>query len=185
MADVKEYIALASIILGSGLAFVALGGLELAGTQASNGLCGIPGISSTSYCSASTQPSDKYKLTNKVSVNRNSIIETSHQYKTAKASGLLFSFTGDELSILTEGKNLKIDYYLREEGTLVASSTKRIGTVGTVETKDVTFSNNVDSGTYEVEYVLKGEQCNFLGCSDVSDRKTFTAEVPKLPLGEY
>lgn len=186
MVNARDLVIFIMIALGGLTIFVGVGGLELAGSQTSNIVCQIPGVSSLDYCSASTSPDDEYKVTHGVTVNRNSVVDGSFRFKTEEtSSGFPLSFTGSQLSVLGQGENVVLEYYVRDDGLLVASDSRRLGTVETFETEDVLFENKLSSGTYDVEYIVRGDECSVLGCTGFDDKITVEMEVPKLPLGEY
>lgn len=193
MASLKETAAFMSIMLGSLVLFISFGGLELAGTQASNVVCDVPGISSTSYCSTNVEQDSTYKITSNLVVGNAGIDDTSgFKYKTSKEDPGFLSFASRPDLSVVGANDVTVEYIVKRDNQVVATDKKRLGNIAVEDgPKDVTFTTpNHPEGTYKLVYIATYEQCSLLGsivgdCEDQRDKVSKTVNVPKLPLGEY
>lgn len=188
MANMKDIVLFASILIGSGLVIVSFAGVSLPGTGSNNYVCSIPILQDLSLCQK-ISPEDKYNLKVEAKVSR---LNIHYRYKTTEEQGAVFSSLGDLLAFPAETRNTKVQWVLRNnKGLVVASETQRFGTISGGEYKKTVFEvGNLDDGTYTLEATLTGQECGpleaIIGCP-LKVEKHFEHEIkiPRLPLGEY
>lgn len=165
---------------------VTIGGVDLSGSQAKNLYCEIPFLSDSDRCQTISEDQD-YKTTFDITVGRLDVKQMDVTTETTDKDHLS-ALTSDlsTLAFPAETTDAKLEMVLRDsEGRVVASDTKRFGTIVGDETRETSFvADNIESGTYELYLEYTGNGCGLLSCSEIFETTDVEVEIPTLPLNE-
>lgn len=152
-----------------------------------NVACKVPVLEGQlQQCNEIQEGETSFRVDTQITVSRTTIEQV--QYKTVEQSGNVYSSTGPgSLAFPAETRDAKLNIVLKNpDGEIIASETKRFGTMVGTETETTTFSSNVPrEGDYRLEMAWTGEGCGLLICAPISIEERVTLGVPNLPLNEY
>jgi len=186
MVNGRDLIITGGVLLAVSLAVLQFSQVQLPGTQTGNVLCKLPGTGSLDTCNEIQAGETEFRVDTRFTVSRTTIEEI--EYKTVNTDAPVYSATDtDSLAFPAETRDAKLNILVKNDaGEIIASDTRRFGTIVGTDTRQVDFSFRVPrEGTYRLESSFVGEGCGLILCAPVTIEERTDLTVPNLPLNEY